>query len=294
MRRRVGSEHVSQSSAAVSAGREDGVLVDHTTMAREKRARLIRGTRNRIFSVLALLVLWQVASMAMDSSVLPSPIQVLAQLGENLTEPNTYYQLYITIMRVILGMALGVTSGIIAGVIMGLSRLGEELLDVWVLALFTIPAIVYGMLCLLWFGLNDWAAIIAVGAGVMPAIAINMWQGTKAIDRDLIHMARSFRFSRRSVITRVVLPQLIPYILAALRYGLGISWKIVTVVELLGLSSGVGYTLNFWFGNFSMVQVMAWTLLFTVTLLIIEYGILKPIEAHLTRWRPVAQTQKGA
>jgi len=273
---------------------EDAVVVDNATLAKERRARFLRGTRNRTFSVMALLVVWQLVSMVMNSSVVPNPIEVFIQIGKNLGEGNTYYQLYITIVRVILGMALGVTSGIIAGVIMGLWRFGEEVLDVWVLALFTIPAIVYGMLCLLWFGLNDWAAIIAVGAGVMPAIAINMWQGTKAIDRDLIHMARSFRFSGRSVIARVVLPQLIPYILAALRYGLGISWKIVTVVELLGLSSGVGYTLNYWFGNFSMVQVMAWTLLFTVTLLIMEYGILKPLESHLTRWRPVAQAQRGA
>ncbi|WP_344784374.1 ABC transporter permease [Microbacterium kribbense] len=271
----------------------DAVVVDNTTMAKERRARFVRGTRNRVLSMIVLLVVWQLVSMVMKSSVLPSPIDVVVQLGKNLGEGNTYYQLYITIVRVLLGMALGVTSGIIAGIIMGLSRLGEELLDVWVLSLFTVPAIVYAMLCLLWFGLNDWAAIIAVGVGVLPAIAINMWQGTKAIDRDLIHMARSFRFSRRSIVLRVVLPQLIPYILAAFRYGLGLSWKIVTVVELLGLSSGVGYTLNYWFGNFSMVQVMAWTLLFTITLLIIEYGILKPVEAYLTRWRPVSQAQGG-
>ncbi|GAA3773110.1 ABC transporter permease [Microbacterium kribbense] len=283
------------SDISMGAGTRNGdaVVVDNTTMAKERRARFVRGTRNRVLSMIVLLVVWQLVSMVMKSSVLPSPIDVVVQLGKNLGEGNTYYQLYITIVRVLLGMALGVTSGIIAGIIMGLSRLGEELLDVWVLSLFTVPAIVYAMLCLLWFGLNDWAAIIAVGVGVLPAIAINMWQGTKAIDRDLIHMARSFRFSRRSIVLRVVLPQLIPYILAAFRYGLGLSWKIVTVVELLGLSSGVGYTLNYWFGNFSMVQVMAWTLLFTITLLIIEYGILKPVEAYLTRWRPVSQAQGG-
>jgi NitT/TauT family transport system permease protein len=244
--------------------------------------------------VLALLVLWEVVSLFMKPTILPSPIAVIGQLGQLLVEPDTYPQLGITMLRVVLGMALGVVSGIIAGLLMGLSKLGEDLLDTWVLILFTIPAVVYGILCILWFGLNDVAAVIAIAVGSMPSIAINIWQGTKAIDRDLIHMAQAFRFSRSTVLVKVVLPQLIPYILAALRYGLGIAWKIVTVVELIGLSSGVGYMLNYWFGNFSMIQVLAWTLLFTITLLIIEFAIIKPIEGRLTRWRPAAQTQRGA
>ncbi|HEY8588940.1 MAG TPA: ABC transporter permease subunit, partial [Naasia sp.] len=144
------------------------------------------------------------------------------------------------------------------------------------------------------FGLNDSAAIIAIAVGSAPPIAINIWQGTKAIDRDLIHMGKAFRFRQPSILFKIVVPQLIPYILAALRYGLGIAWKIVTIVELIGLSTGVGYMLHYWFGNFSMIQVLAWTLLFTITLLFIEFAILKPVENRLTRWRPAAQLQRGS
>lgn len=270
------------------------VVYDSASIARDRRAQRVRSVTRRLFSVLALLVLWQVVSLFMKPTILPSPIAVIGQLGENLTELDTYYQLGVTLFRVILGMIFGVAAGIAAGLIMGLSKLGEDLLDTWVLILFTIPAVVYGILCILWFGLNDLAAIIAITVGVMPSIAINIWQGTKAIDRDLIHMAKAFRFAPMTVLFKVVLPQLIPYILAALRYGLAIAWKIVTVVELIGLSSGVGYMLSYWFGNFSMIQVLAWTLLFTVTMLIIEFAILKPIESRLTRWRPAAQMQKGA
>ena len=94
--------------------------------------------------------------------------------------------------------------------------------------------------------------------------------------------------------TKLIVPQLVPYVLAAFRYALAISWKIVTVVELIGLSSGVGYMLNWWFGNFNMTQVLAWTLLFTITLLLIENFILKPVEKRLTKWRPRTHNQEGA
>lgn len=269
-------------------------MYDTASIARERRARILRGVWRRSISVLVLLALWHIISLFMKPTILPSPIAVFAQLIENLMQPETYEQLGITMLRVLLGMAAGVVTGIIVGIIMGLSKIGEDLLDTWVLFLFTIPGLVYGILCILWFGLNDSAAVVAVAVGASPPIAINIWQGTKAIDRDLIHMGKAFRFGRASLLFKVVVPQLIPYILAALRYGLAISWKIVTIVELIGLSSGVGYMLHYWFGNFSMIQVLAWTLLFTITLLIIEFAILKPVESRLTRWRPAAQFQRGA
>jgi NitT/TauT family transport system permease protein len=269
------------------------VIFDHASVARASRNRLFRGFSRRVISVLVLLLIWQLIALFMKPTILPGPITVFAQIGQNLTVPNTYYQLAVTMERVLGGMVISVTVGIIVGLIMGLSKLGEDLLDTWVLIFFTIPAIVYGILCILWFGLNDFSAILAVGVGATPAIAINIWQGTKAIDHDVIHMAKAFRYSRRSILVRIIVPQLVPYILAALRYALGVSWKIVTVVELLGLSSGVGYTLSYWFGNFNMTQVLAWTLLFTSMLLLIEFAILKPIENRLTRWRPATQLQKG-
>jgi len=270
------------------------VVIDAASIRKARRSRMLRGLWRRVLSVLLLLAVWQIVSLFMDPTIVPAPLTVFEQMGRNFAEANTYQQLGTTMVRVLGGMAIAVCAGVVIGLVMGLSKLGEDLLDTWVLIAFTVPAIVYGILCILWFGLNDLAAIIAVGVGATPAIAINIWQGTKAIDHNLIHMGQAFRLSRGSILRRVVVPQLIPYILAALRYALGLSWKIVTIVELLGLSSGVGYTLNYWFGNFSMVQVLAWTLLFTVTLLIIEFAILKPIENRLTRWRPATQTQKGA
>jgi NitT/TauT family transport system permease protein len=255
--------------------------------------RSFKRTRRRIISLLVMLAIWQVASLFFTINVLPGPIPVTAALWENLKEGDTYYQLFKTMERVLGGMTIAVVLGLIVGLIMGLSKLGEDLLDSWVLVAFTIPSVVFGILCILWFGLNDLAAIIAIGAAATPAIAINIWQGAKAIDHSLVNMGKAFHFSRRSIMTKVIVPQLVPYVLAAFRYALGISWKIATVVELIGLSSGVGYQLNYWFGLFNMTQVLAWTMVFTITLLLIEFLILKPIETRLTRWRPVSQMQKA-
>lgn len=256
--------------------------------------RSFKTTRRRILSFVVMFGVWQIASLFFADNILPGPMPVLSALWANLQEGDTYYQLSKTLTRVLAGMTLAVLGGLIIGLIMGLSKLGEDILDAWVLVSFTIPSVVYGILCILWFGLNDLAAIIAIAAAAVSAIAINIWQGAKAIDHSLVNMGKAFHFSRRSIMVKIIIPQLVPYVLAALRYALAISWKIATVIELIGLSSGVGYQLNYWFGLFNMTQVLAWTLIFTITLLVIEFIVFKPVETWLTRWRPSSQLQKGA
>jgi NitT/TauT family transport system permease protein len=248
-----------------------------------------RGVWLRALSLLSLVLLWFVTSLFLSPNVLPGPVTVVATMIDNLGEPETYVDLGTTVYRVVAGMLIAVAGGLVIGLAMGLSKFGEEFLDSWVLVAFTVPSVVYGILAILWFGLNDAAAIVAIGVTATPAVAINMWQGVKAIDLSLIRMGRAFHFSRSSILRKLVVPQVIPFLLAALRYALGLAWKIATVVELIGLSSGVGYQLGYWFGLFNMTQVLAWTILFTIVLLLIEFVILKPTEYWLTRWRPSMQ-----
>jgi NitT/TauT family transport system permease protein len=251
--------------------------------------RSLAGVRRRALSLAVLVGLWYVASLFFDESVLPGPPQVFDALWGNLQHADTYTHLYKTVIRVVAGMGIAVVGGLLVGLTMGMSKLGEQFLDSWVLVAFTVPSVVYGILAILWFGLNDFAAIVAIGVTALPAVAINIWQGVKAIDLSLVHMGKAFNFSRSSIVKKIIIPQVIPFILAALRYALGTAWKIATVVELIGLSSGVGYQLNYWFGLFNMTQVLAWTISFTIVLLLIEFVILKPIEIWLTRWRPSVQ-----
>jgi NitT/TauT family transport system permease protein len=168
---------------------------------------------------------------------------------------------------------------------MGLFKKGEAFLDAWVTVGLTIPAIVYSIICLLWFGLTERAAILAIGVSAFPAVAISVWQGIKGLDLQLVHMGAAFQMSRIAIVRKIIFPQLLPHLLASMRYALGICWKICTTVELIGLSSGVGYMLNYWFGLFSMTQVFAWTLTFLLVMFAIEYLFFKPLEKYLTRWR---------
>jgi NitT/TauT family transport system permease protein len=239
----------------------------------------------KILSIAALVLLWLILSMVLPPTVVPGPGAVLNAMWQNLQSGQALYHIYKTLLRVAFGLSLTMILGTAAGTAMGLSRKAEFFLDVWVMVGLTVPAIVYSIICLLWFGLNDLAAIVAIGISAFPTVAISIWQGIKGIDTQLVSMANAFHIPRRAIVWKIVFPQLVPHILGAMRYALGICWKICTTVELIGMSSGVGYMLNYWFGLFSMPQVFAWTLSFLLVMLGIEYLIFKPVESRLTRWR---------
>jgi NitT/TauT family transport system permease protein len=150
----------------------------------------------------------------------------------------------------------------------------------------TMPGLIWAVLAIMFFGLNETSAYAAVSITICPMLAISLWQGTKSIDKDLIDMSTAFHASPWSKIVDVILPQLIPHILAAIRYGLGLAWKVVVVVEMFGFSNGVGYQVVRGFNTFSMKAVIAWAITFLVVMIIIEFGVIGWLEAKVTRWRP--------
>jgi NitT/TauT family transport system permease protein len=218
-------------------------------------------------------------------TIVPGPVAVFKAMADNISSGQAFYHLYKTLIRVGFGLLLTMALGIGVGTLMGLSRKGEVFLDSWVMVGLTVPAIVNSIICLMVFGLNDRAAIVAVGTAAFPTVAISIWQGIKGIDTQLVGMGQAFHLNKIAIVRKIIFPQLLPHILASMRYALGICWKICTTVELIGMSSGVGYQLNYWFGLFSMTQVFAWTLLFLLVMFAIEYLLFKPVEKRLTRWR---------
>ena len=254
------------------------------------RSRSSEGVLLRVLAIVTLFLLWYIGSRFLSAQTLPGPVPVVKTMWSNLQVAQTYTDIWATIYRVVIGMVAAVAVGLVVGLAMGLSRRGEQFLDSFVMVGMTIPAVVYGIIGILWFGLNSTSAIVAIAMVTAPAVALNIWQGVKSIDTSLVHMGKAFRFSRMQILRHTIAPQVVPFLLAAFRYALGIAWKTATIVELIGLNTGVGYQLSYWFGLYNMEQVLAWTMTFTLVLLLIEFLIFKPLEAYVTRWRPRVQS----
>ncbi len=240
----------------------------------------------RLASVVGALVLWWLLSLAMPANLLPGPWVATVTLAKDFAQGDVLPHLAITLLRVAGGLALAMLIGVPIGIFMGINLRAEKVLDIWVMVGLTVPSLCYAIICFILIGLNEAATIVAIGLTAAPSIAINLWEGVKTIDFKLVQMARIFEVGRARILASVLLPQVMPYVMASLRMGLGIVWKIAVLVELIGRPSGVGFKLFYWYQLADMAQVLAWTLLFTIVMLAIELGILKQLEQRLFGWRP--------
>ena len=195
------------------------------------------------------------------------------------------YHVGVTLARVAASFFLAMVIGVAIGIAMGRSKPLDRFFDSWLVLFLNLPALVTIILCYVWFGLIEAAAIAAVAINKIPNVVVTLREGARALSRDYTEMAQVFRLGRVKTLRHVVLPQLSPFIVVSARSGLALIWKIVLVVELLGRSNGVGFQLNLFFQLFDVASILAYTIAFVIVVQAIELGILQPLEARANRWR---------
>lgn len=239
----------------------------------------------RIGSVFVLIALWHITAFLADSSMLPLPISVLNSLIEHISNGELLHHLGITLYRVAMIFLIAMPVGIAFGLLMGNFKKVDAALDTFLVLGLNMPALVVIMLCYIWFGLSDVAAILAVVINKVPTVIVNIREGVKAIDKKLIEVAYIYNVSRYKMLFTFYIPQLYPYIIASARNGLSLIWKIVLVVELLGRSDGIGFQLSMFFQFFDITSILAYSFSFIVIIILIENFIFRPIDVQLSKWR---------
>lgn len=248
-------------------------------------ARFPAAVAGRAISLLLLLAVWEAAARLIQSRLFPGAAAVLDTLFYELVDGALLHHLAATLLRVAIAFAAAMLAGTVIGIAMGLVRSVDTLFDSWIVLFLNLPALVIAVLLYVWLGLTDAAAITAVALSKLPTVVVTLREGTRALDRDLAGMARSFRLGAWRTLRHVILPQLSPYFLVAARSGLALIWKIVLVVELLGRPDGIGYEIQVFFQLFDIARLIAYALAFVAVVLAIEWCVLLPLERSLLRWR---------
>lgn len=218
--------------------------------------------------------------------LLPGPMSTLNEAIRLLSDGTFFFHMYQSLRRVFVGATVAMIFSVAVGIYMGTVRMGEHFFQPLVVLGLTIPGLMWALIAVMLFGINEFASYFAVAVTTFPMLVINIWAGVKSLDKELMDMSHVFHFTKSMKITQVILPQLVSNIFAATRYGLGLAWKVVVVVEMFGTSNGVGYQVMKSYQVFNMEGVIAWTLTFVVAMIVIEYGIINLAERRLTAWRP--------
>ncbi|MDH3282699.1 MAG: ABC transporter permease [Gammaproteobacteria bacterium] len=243
------------------------------------------GTAFRTLSLLGFVVVWQVVAELVNSPTLPAPTVVFTNLWDHLWSGELLFHLGVTLSRVAVAFVLAMGIGTAIGILMGRYRSLDNALDGLLVLALNIPALVTIILCYIWFGLIEAAAVAAVAVNKIPTVVVTVREGARAVDRKLLEVADAFQLEAFRKLTKIYLPQLYPYLMAAARSGLALIWKIVLVVELLGRSTGIGFQLGTFFQFFDITSILAYTLAFAAVILVIEAVVMRPIDARISQWR---------
>lgn len=192
-----------------------------------------------------------------------------------------------TASMAMLGFFLGGLLGAIFGYALGLLPTWEKVLSPYILALQIAPKVAFAPLFIMWFGFNAWPKLVVTILVVFFPILVNVLQAMRVMDRDLINLARAYNMSGAKIFFKIMLPFSMPNLMAGLRIGATLAVIGVTVGELVGGETGLGYLISFGQGQANTSMVFDAIILLTV-IGIVMYWAVAYVEARVLHYVPRA------
>ncbi|WP_213989334.1 ABC transporter permease [Sodalis sp. dw_96] len=239
----------------------------------------------RLVLIAIFAVAWWLASQRMPAFVLPGPDKTWQALMALWQGHRLFHDIGITFSRVLSGFLLATLVGTLLGLALGANRLLAQFFEPLLAVFNTVSSAIWAIFAIIWFGISDATTIFVVFMTAMPLILTNVWQGAQTVDAHYVELAHSFRMGRLQTLWKIYLPTIMPYFFSGARLAFGFGWRVSLVAETLGSSDGIGYRLRQAGDLVQTDQVFAWTLLLVALMLLLEGGLLKPLERYLFRWK---------
>lgn len=258
-----------------------------STFGRRLRRRLLnRETVLGSLSVLVILTAWEVGSQtgAIDPRFFPAPSTVFGGFLEMYTSGEFLAHFQSSIRRILVGFAVGASTGVVAGLAMGWSVVAKTVLDPYVSLLYPIPKIVILPVLFILLGVGEPARLITISLAVFLTVSINSMSGVVQIEDVYVEAARDNGSSGLALFREVILPGALPQIFTGLSLGIGITFILLVLIEMVGANTGLGYVIwNSW-EQFTIVRMYVAILTINFLGIVCVYGI-EALGKVLTPWR---------
>jgi NitT/TauT family transport system permease protein len=198
-----------------------------------------------LFAIFLAAWEWGPPLLGIPEFILPPASAVYHESVRMLSVNHLMFHTGVTTLEVLIGFALGSLLGALFGYLLGMSPTAELALSPYILALQIAPKVAFAPLFILWMGFTIYPKILVAILIVFFPVMVNVLTAIRGVDPDLINLARSFKASRAQIFWRVEFPSSLPPMFASLRIGATLAVVGVTVGELVGGNSGLGFLLSF-------------------------------------------------
>jgi NitT/TauT family transport system permease protein len=240
------------------------------------------------FGILFLLA-WQFLppALGVPSYIIPTVTDLAREFGRMVQRENLMVHVVSTVTIASAGFVIGSLLGAAMGYVLGMSVFIEKVLSPYILGLQIAPKVAFAPLFIMWLGYNAWPKLVVTILVVFFPILVNVLQSMKTVDRDLINLARAYSMSRMQIFWKIEVPASMPALMAGLRIGATLAVIGVTVGELVGGNTGLGYLITFGEGQANTAMVFNAIVLLTLVGIIL-YAVVAAIEARVLHYIPRA------
>ncbi|MFG1912450.1 ABC transporter permease [Kribbella sp. NPDC048928] len=282
---------MNRSTDLVSAGDRvtDGPLeVPANRSWMDKHRRTLWISLARIAVLVAVLVLWQIAAGRwVDPLFISRPSDIWAQLRDWIADGSLATNTVLTVEEIALGFALGAAAGLVGGFLLAILKVLGDILDPYMIALYSIPKVALAPLFIIWFGIDVQMKVLLSAATVFFLVYLNTAAGVRSVDRGLIDAVRLMGGTRRQVIFKVLVPGAMPGVITGLRIGVPYALIGAVVGELVASNKGLGYLMLDSASQFNTAGVFAALAVITVIAGILNLGV-NLLQRRSTRWQATA------
>ncbi len=214
-------------------------------------------TIKRIIFFALLIILWQTAVkiFSVSPALMPAPTDVAKAIVKGFSDNTLTLDILASFRRLAIGLGIAILLGISLGILLAKNKTADETLGTLILALQSVPSIVWLPIAIMWFGLNESSVIFIVILGATLVMTINMRIGIKNVPPLYIRAAQTMGAGGFDLFFKVIFPASVPYAVTGIRLGWAFAWRALMAGEILSTGPGLGYTLKYAsdFGNMSMV-----------------------------------------
>lgn len=226
------------------------------------------------------LLCWQLLAVFFGPSLVSSP-GVTAEAAWDLTRDGTLPQAVgWSLLRIMVGWTLGVIVGVPLGVAMGRITIVRELLDPYIEFFRFIPPIAFVTLAVVWFGIGETSKIVLIFYTSVFIVTINTMAGALSVEESRIRAAISLGARPRQVLTSVVLPSTVPFIVTGARLAMGNSFLTIVSAEIVAARFGLG-ALIWTSRNYGRID---WIFVGIAALGLLGYVVDRVIRLVVRRW----------
>ena len=244
--------------------------------------------------ILFWIAIWYVLALCVDNPVLlVTPDKVLARIAQLAFTAPFWSAVGASLLRISAGFVLGTLVAFLCAAAAYRWRMAEEILKPFINLTKTIPVVSFVVLLLIWWGSSVLAAAISFLV-VFPNVYLNVLEGLKNADKQLLEMAQVFGVTRRNRFFYIYRPTLRPFVESAFRLSLGMSWKSGVAAEVIGTPAhSVGGQIYLSKIYLDTAGVLAWTAVTIIASMLLEKLVLWLLDCFFA-WNPERKSKQSA